>query len=430
MQTTIITSTWQTILQYFFPAFTAPTAKIFAALVTGWILCTARRTITGIISFADPINKRPHDTYHRFFPNASWALSQLWKMLAMLLVRIFYPAGTIPTDLDDTLFHRAGPKVNGAAWWRDAVRSSDVMKVFSRGLNLVVLTLRIYPAWGGEPLGLPINMRLHRKGGPNHIDLAESMLVELSQWLPQRRFLCHCDGFYTALIDRRPPTVHIVSRMRKDAILYGLPPQLDEPRPGRRRVRGDRLATPAQLAEGIRDYKMVRTVERGKKRKRLVWSKTVIWYHVSRKPVVLVISRDLTGKEKDDFFVTTDLSLSQQQVVGGFAGRWSIEDTFRNTKQFLGGQQPQTFVRAGPERAAGMSLWLYSVVWLWYLQQHSRAALPKLPWYRAKVRPSFADALAALRRMLWKQRIKCMFEGSVGHNKIPEYLIRALSYAA
>jgi hypothetical protein len=430
MQTTIITSTWQTILQYFFPVFTAPTAQIFANLLTGWVLCTARRTVTGIISFADPLNKRPHDAYHRFFPDARWQTTQLWKMLAMLLVKIFYPTGTIPTDLDDTLFHRTGRKVNSASWWRDAVRSTATIVVHAWGLNLVVLTVRIYPAWGGEPLGLPINVRLRTKGGPSHIDLAQSMLAELSQWLPQRRFLCHCDGFYTALIDRRPPTVHIISRMRKDAILYGLPPQLDKPRPGRRRVRGDKLATPAQLAEGIKDYKMVRTVERGKKRKRLVWSKTVIWYHVSLEPVVLVISRDPQGKEKDDFFVTTDLSLLPQQVVGGFAGRWSIEDTFRNTKQLIGVQQPQTFKRCGPERAAVMGLWLYSVVWLWYLHRRRGTASLKLPWYCAKARPSFADALAALRRMLWKQRIKCMFEGSVGHDKIPEYLIRALSYAA
>src|SRR5437016_12480296 len=33
------------------------------------------------------------------------------------------------------------------------------------GLNVVVLTLRIRPPWGGEPLGCPINIRLFRKGG-------------------------------------------------------------------------------------------------------------------------------------------------------------------------------------------------------------------------------------------------------------------------
>lgn len=46
------------------------------------------------------------------------------------------------------------------------------------------------------------------------------------------------------------------------------------------------------------------------------------------------------------------------------------EDTFRNTKQLLGGEQPQTWKAQGPERAAALSFWTYSAVWLWYLACH------------------------------------------------------------
>lgn len=431
MFTQTITSAWQNIINYFFPVFTAPTAEIFASLVTGWVLCTCRRTVCGMLLFADPMCKKAHDAYHRFFPDASWNISSLWKMLALLLVKIFYPTGTIPTDLDDTVFRRCGRKVNGAGWWRDPVRSCDIMKVFGRGLNLVVLTLRIYPRWGGEPIALPINMRLHRKGGPTPTQLAEKMLNELANWLPQRRFICHCDGFYTALTDCHMERTAIISRMRRDAWIYQLPPVKQKPGPGRRRKRGDRLPPPSQLVGRIKQWRQVKTLERGVTKKRLVYSMKVIWYHVSRKPVFLVISRDPAGKERDDFFFTTDLTLTAAEVIGGFAGRWSIEDTFRNTKQLIGGQQPQTWKGRGPERAAAMSLWLYSTVWLWYLQKKRLwNRLPTLPWYRAKARPSFADALSALRRSLWRERIKSMFDNSTVHNKITDFLIAALSAAA
>ncbi|OQY03015.1 MAG: hypothetical protein B6I25_08605 [Planctomycetales bacterium 4572_13] len=86
---------------------------------------------------------------------------------------------------------------------------------------------------------------------------------------------------------------------------------------------------------------------------------------------MLVISRDPARKEKDDFFLTTNLNMTAKEVLECYNDRWAIEDTFKNTKQLLGGQQPQTFKGKGPERAAGLSLWLYSVVWLWYLQQKS-----------------------------------------------------------
>ena len=120
MDTTHIISAWTDIIQYFFPIFTASTAKIFLNLVSGWILCTAKHTITGILPFAEPDRQKAHDAYHRFFPDASWAMSKLWRFLTILLVRIFYPAGRIHTDLDDTLFHHSGRKVDGAGCLRSS----------------------------------------------------------------------------------------------------------------------------------------------------------------------------------------------------------------------------------------------------------------------------------------------------------------------
>src|SRR6266849_1859881 len=59
-----------------------------------------------------------------------------------------------------------------------------------------------------------------------------------------------------------------------------------------------------------------------------------------------------------------------------------------------------------PERAAGLSLWLYSAVWLWYLTTKGSAVTWKSrAWYPKKATPSFADALACLRRTLWHHRI-------------------------
>ena len=428
---TIITSTWDAIIQHFFPVFTVPTAQVFLNPITGWILCTARHTITGILPFADPNGKRSHDAYHRFFPDATWAMSELWRILTILLVRIFYPTGVIPTDLDDTLFHRSGRKVNGAGWWRDAVRSTATNTVHAWGLNLVVLTLRISPPWGGEPLGLPINMRLHRKNGPTLIELAGQMLTEVAFWLPQRRFLCSADGFYASLAGQDIPQTHIISRMRRDANIYDLPSKKRRKTRGRPRKKGKQLPSPQKLAKRVTNWQLIQTCERGKIRKRLVYTRKVVWYRVSEEPVLLVISRDPTGKEKDDFFFTTDLGLVSAEVIGGFAGRWSIEDTFKNTKQIVGAQEPQVWKGKGPERAAALSLWIYSAVWLWYLQQKSRRRYFFVqPWYPSKTVPSFADALNCLRRVLWRDRIKFMFGKSFVHSNNFEFLIEALAAAA
>jgi len=432
MNVTSLPSAWPDLLLYFFPIFTTPTTEVFLRLMTGWVLCTARHTVTGMLPFTDPTGQRAHDAYHRFLSRATWQTHPMWRLLATLLVRLFYPGGTILTDLDDTLFHHTGRKMDGAGWWRDAVRSTGQKVVHAWGLNLVVLTLRVQPFWGGGPLGLPINLRLHRKNGPSLIDLAEQMLCELVAWFPQRQFLTAGDGFYACLAGRGIPQTHLISRMRRDAAIYALPRRKDPHQRGPQPKKGARLPTPEQLARQVRHWTRVKTLERGKEKMRLVYARQVIWYYVAQEPVLLVISRDPAGKEQDDFFFTTDLRLAPAAVIGGFAGRWSIEDTFKNTKQFLGGQQPQTWKHAGPERAAALSFWLYSLVWTWYLQQQRRRklVLPRRSWYPAKRRPSFQDALAALRWALWPERIKSMFGKRTVHDDITQFLIEALVLAA
>jgi hypothetical protein len=46
--------------------------------------------------------------------------------------------------------------------------------------------------------------------------------------------------------------------------------------------------------------------------------------------------------------------------------------------------------------------WLYSAVWQWYVLVHAeQPTWPDQRWYPTKRRPSFADALAALRGETW-----------------------------
>lgn len=424
-------STWTDIIQQFFPIFTAPGAQIFARLITGWVLCTTRRTITGIIPFADPEFYRAHDSYHRFFPDATWAIERLWQTLTVMLVKFFYPAGTVQLALDDTIFHHCGRKINGAGYWRDSVRSTKKSIVYAWGLNLVVLTLQIRPPWGGEPLALPVNMRLHRKNGPTLIELAQQMIDQVNQWLPEKAFQVAADGFYAPLAGKEMANTHLISRIQRNAKIFDLPPKRRKKGPGRPPKKGKRLANPQKMASYVRNWKLMDISLRGKTVKRLVYTRKIIWYQVRREPILLVIIRDPSGKEPDDFLFTTDLSMAATEVTERFGDRWAIEDTFKNTKQFLGGQQPQTYKGQGPERAAALSLCLYSMVWLWYLRQKTKARYFFVqPWYSQKTTPSFADALGCLRRELWTERIKYMFGSSAVHDKKFEFLMEALASAA
>ena len=104
MATTI--TTWTSLLKPFLPIFTQPGRVIFTQLTVGWILCTVRRTVTGMLPFANPHGEQAHDAYHRFFPDARWSMAKLWQTLAFSLIRTFYRTGLITLALADTLFRR------------------------------------------------------------------------------------------------------------------------------------------------------------------------------------------------------------------------------------------------------------------------------------------------------------------------------------
>lgn len=131
------------------------------------------------------------------------------------------------------------------------------------------------------------------------------------------------------------------------------------------------------------------------------------------------------------FVFTTDLIATGEQVAVRYAGRWAIEVAFRDAKQGLGAQNPQSWKRQGPERAAALSLWLHGLIWCWYLQTHPTGRTwTTRAWYPTKTTPSFLDALAALRRVLWRQRIPAMSHSGPDQPEITEAILDTLAYAA
>jgi hypothetical protein len=427
-------STWELLLASFSGCFTAPSFALFAELVSAWVCCPTRRTVCGIVATMDPASGSAHDAYHRLLRAGAWSLRGLFEVLARLIVGALCPTGTLAVDIDDTLFNKSGPRVAGAGNFRDPIRSTANKVVYALGLNIVVATLRINPPWGGEPLGLPVNLRLYRKGGRTHTELAEDMIAEVERWFPGRVVVVCADGAYAPLARASLTCAHVVSRMQRNAALFEPAPPRLPGRRGRPRKRGVRLPAPPGLAATARpqEWRKVTLSLRGKNAERLVYSRRVLWYGLLPDHLVLVvIVRDPKGHQPDDFFFSTDVDCAPEWVAEHYAGRWSIEDTFRNVKQFLGGQQPQSWKRQGPERAAGLSLWIYSATWAWYLTTQGTAVTWKRrPWYPKKATPSFVDALACLRRTLWHQRIFATSGQPQLQPETAEVLIDALARAA
>jgi hypothetical protein len=197
--------------------------------------------------------------------------------------------------------------------------------------------------------------RLHRKKDTTStVEHVEQMLRELAQWLPDRDLHLSADGAYASVAGADVPRTHITSRMRRDAAIHQLAPP-PTGKPGRPRTKGDRLPTPPQLADqvGKRQWHKATINMRSRPVTRLIHTRDALWHKVNpRKLVRLVIVRDPDGVEPDDFFFTTDLTATGAKTATRYAERWSIESCFRDAKQNPGGEDPQSWKRKGPERAA------------------------------------------------------------------------------
>jgi hypothetical protein len=398
--------------------------------------CPGRRFVPTILQFGDPEEIHAHDAYHRWFRAGAWTVTALFQVLATIVVGLLGHPNVLWLVGDDTVHKKTGRKVEGAKSCRDAVRSTAKKVVYVWGLQIVLLCLEVIPPWGGEPLALPINMRLYRKRpskklGKTVLDLMRDMLLEIMDWFPERTIFLVADGFYASLAGRIPSGIHIVSRIRGDAAIYRKPRKKVPGQRGRPRTRGERLPSPAEIANKATDWKKIETFEKGKKRFRMVIIRHVVWHKVlPGKYIRLIISRAPEGTEKDDCFFTTDLQLDAALLISAYANRWCIEDTFRNGKQFLGIEQPQSWKGAGPEKVAAMGYAIYSLIWSWFIKSGNHRAFPKRPWYQTKTNPSFQDALAGIRHQLWTSRIPESVPDAPEFHKFSTIMINSLSRAA
>ena len=122
------------------------------------------------------------------------------------------------------------------------------------------------------------------------------------------------------------------------------------------------------------------------------------------------IGRDLLMKAlefvPDDEPVVFAVDTTATSVLETIAMRWSIEVSFRNMKQSLGLEDPQSRKRLAVERTAPTAMTLYSLTVMWYAHSghvlRERCFKPR-PWYRHKTAVSFDDMIATLRQASWTE---------------------------
>ena len=458
MDTASLVSAWNALILQLGCVFTTPTAQVWQQIVLGWVLHRGPATVTGIFRTLGDLADRHWTVYQKFFYRAAWTLDALSTALVARVVLpmilesgVIDPASGQPVAdlaLDDTTAARYGRHVAHAGWFKDASATGPATQgtVIHWAHNWIVgaVTLRL-PRWPLMRWVLPVVFCLYRK--PADCDrrhpfatrqvLAARMVVQVAEALPGVRLRVAADGQYAArdLVTGLPSGVSLVSRIRSDAALYALPPVRRRPgQRGRNPKKGKRLPTPRQMAaRRTQGWKRVTLLRQGRTIERLVLGITCLWYHVCKEvPIRLVIVRDPAGREKDDFFFGPAAAVPDAEIAQRACDRWGVEECIQEAKQQLGFENTRGWCSRTVHRQAPVAMALVTLVKAWYARW--AATVPALapestPWY-AKTRPSFADMLAALRRVLWQHRISPKSTVSARVQQIVQTVAYALFAAA
>lgn len=115
--------------------------------------------------------------------------------------------------------------------------------------------------------------------------------------------------------------------------------------------------------------------------------------------------QNLTGTHRDEYFFTTDVTMTAKQVIETFTGRWSMEVTFQELRAYLGVETTRGWIARTVLRAEPCLFCLYSVVALWYAALPARDRQNIEPTWTGKTTVTFSDAITLVRRDLWQRWI-------------------------
>ena len=431
--------------------FTRPTWSNALVLLAGAILAPGRRTVAATLRILGRECDPDFCTFHRILNRAAWSPRAVARQLLCLLVKALVPSGApVVIGLDDTIERRWGAKIGARGIYRDPVRSSKGHFVKASGLRWLSAMLLVKVPWADRVMALPFLTLLapskrfysdKTRAPKTLLGWARQAALQIHRWLPGRYIVLVGDSAFAAIefLAAVCNYVCVITRLRLDAILFDFPPQRHKGR-GRRPIKGKPLK---KLSAVINDrkvsWKRYRVSLWYGRTNRLIeiTTGTAMWYHAGVPPVPIrwLLVRDPKGELEPQAFLATDLNARPCDILSWFVSRWQVEVTFAEVRAHLGVETQRQWSDKAILRTTPVLLGLFSIVTLWaHDLSKSRKLKPRTAAWYPKAVLTFSDAIAAVRREIWRHQISFMSRPSRDSIEIPaiiwQRMENALAHAA
>src|SRR5436190_1266206 len=349
------------------------TAARLPLLLAGILFASGRRTVT---SWFRPAGIT--DDFRRAY-HAVYAVGRRADGLALAALAAVRPCLANPRRLlfaiDDTPTARYGPCVEGAGIHHNPTPGPAGAK-FVYGHSWVLLAgLAKHPDRGTIALPLQASLYVRRKDVPalppdyrwefhTKLELAADQLRWLRPWVQSQaeQLWVAVDGGYAKkefLRPARPEGFTVVSRLRKDAALWSLPPTTR--RPGQRGpmpTYGKQRIDLAKRAGQARGWQQVECAQYGER-----VTKTCKTFLATWRPAGGVIRVALVKEEHGWVaFFCTDPQAGVADILEAAADRGAIEQTNKDVKEVWGAGQQQLRNLYANVGAYNLNGWMYSLV--------------------------------------------------------------------
>ena len=386
-----------------------------APLLLGALWATGRRTVARWITAGGLSDD--WQRYYGFLWTVGRHAGDISRRLVWLACRI------VPADdggqficlaIDDTPTARYGPKVVGAGLHHDPTPGPSG-NPFLYGHIWVMLSWVVrHPRWGA--IGLPLRSLLYirrltfqtplmRVEKPWSFRTKLELAAELVEWAAgavswlKKRLLVVVDGAYAKrpFLERmRRAAATVVSRLRKDAALFDLPPARKPGQRGRPRKYGTQRLSLAKKAAHRKGWttEVFRLYGRDVEK---TYKTFLATYRPAGGVIRVVLVRETGGWVA---FFATDPNLTVRDILEAVADRGAIEQNFHDLKEVNGAGEQQVRNVWVNVAVWHVTAWLFTLTELWAWNQPASAlvARDERPWDDPDRRPSHADRRNSLRR--------------------------------
>jgi hypothetical protein len=350
--------------------------------------------------------------FYTFMASPTLPWPALWQAMWDLIPN---PAtdGRIMVALDDSINPKSGKKIFGCGNFHDhAAKREQSSYPWSQCIVVIGLLKKVKSRWACLPLSFrfymmkkmieekSINVQCKGKAVAfeSKMEQAAKMIREVYAHYRQNILVVTDswfgnDGLWSRLGRGCNGIFHLLSRLRSNTVLYDYPSVEGKKnkRAGRPKKYGIRLGSVDECAARWREKAIEYSVFLyGKKRKVMAYTQDVMAKNMKSPVRVVWVYR----KMRYVSLMTTDLTLTVEQIIEYYGARWKIESGFKEIKQEIGSSKSQTRNAIAVSNHLNFCIMSTTLIWIY------ADLLQDAPDRKHKVRGRSSYAFSDVRRII------------------------------